>query len=226
LVAPDEPLTPGALYVAVATLTGSVIARNRSILARAFLPSALLILSAHQFLPKTTHNIRSYASDLEDTYTPGLSHVHETGKAHTAMAVARVQESLTDGYTAAERSLGRLLGRVQDTTGLKVQDASTWGRRAAEDVKHSADGVVAKVKERVIAAEGEAKVKATEIVNAVKHQVAVAEKEAEKSMDAANRKVEEMATNTAAKKAEAANEVERVVNTPVPTTEQPPKRLV
>ena len=29
IVPADEPLTPGALYVAVATLTGSVIARPR-----------------------------------------------------------------------------------------------------------------------------------------------------------------------------------------------------
>jgi organizing structure protein 2 len=185
LVAPDEPLTPGVLYVAVATLSGSVFARNRSIVARAFLPGALLVLSANHFLPKTTANVRAYASELEDTYTPGLAHIHNTGKAHTAMAYYRAQDALKDGYTVAERSLASALGRVQDTTGLKVKDASAWGRVAADEVKTRTDGVLAAVKERAAAAEDQAKVKAVEIVDAVKDQVHRAEKEADKTVNKA-----------------------------------------
>jgi organizing structure protein 2 len=191
LIAPDEPLTPGILYVAVATLSGSVLARNRSIVSRALLPAALFALSANHFLPKTTANVRAYASDLEDAYAPGLAHVHETGKAHTAMGVARAQEAIRSGYAAAERGLAVALGRVQDSTGLKVKDASAWGHQTADEVKGRADGVLAAVKERAAVAETEAKTRAAEIVNAVKDKVEVAEKEADKAVDTAERRIEE-----------------------------------
>ena len=72
LVAPDEPLTPGILYVGVATLTGSVLARNR-IFWRLTLPPALFILSLNHFLPKTSHNVSSYLGSLEDAHFPAFT---------------------------------------------------------------------------------------------------------------------------------------------------------
>ena len=84
LIAPDEPLTPGILYVGVATLTGSVLARNR-IFWRLTLPPALFILSLNHFLPKTSHNVLSYLGSLEDAHFPTLSEKHEIAKAHSAM---------------------------------------------------------------------------------------------------------------------------------------------
>ncbi|KAL6298794.1 hypothetical protein BKA93DRAFT_830368 [Sparassis latifolia] len=50
LVAPDEPVTPGILYVGVATVTGSIFARNCDLFTRALLPPTLLVLSLNHFL--------------------------------------------------------------------------------------------------------------------------------------------------------------------------------
>jgi MICOS complex subunit MIC26 len=107
------------------------------------------------------------------------------------MAFERAREAFKYSYATAERELVGALGRVQETTGLKVKDASAWGRVTAEEAKTRADGVLAAVKERAVAAEGEAKTKATEIVEAVKEKVDAAEKEAEKAVDAAQNKVQE-----------------------------------
>jgi organizing structure protein 2 len=177
--------------VAIATLTGSVVARNRSILTRATLPAALLALSAHHFLPKTTHNVRTYAGELEDKYAPGLAHIHDTGRAHTAMAIARAKESFGEGYTTAERTLAQTLGRVQETTGLKVKDASAWGQQTVDEAATRAGGVLEKVKEQAATAEGVAKDKTFQLANKVQDTVAKAEKEVERGMDSVAKKVEE-----------------------------------
>ncbi|GBE78867.1 hypothetical protein SCP_0200640 [Sparassis crispa] len=50
LVAADEPVTPGILYVGVATVTGSIFARNCGLFTRALLPPTLLVLSLNHFL--------------------------------------------------------------------------------------------------------------------------------------------------------------------------------
>ena len=85
LIPPDENLTPGALYVGVAALTGSVLARQRGLFLRFLLPPTLFVLSMNHFLPKTTQNISDYVMSLEREYAPGFAHTHETAIAHTAM---------------------------------------------------------------------------------------------------------------------------------------------
>nr|GAT45120.1 predicted protein [Mycena chlorophos] len=104
LLPPDERLTPGVLYVGVAILTGAILARHRGLPTRIVLPPVLGLGAAAHFLPKLSSNVRAYASDLEDEYTPGLAHVHETGKAHTAMGWERLKES---GRGAGGRGKGQ-----------------------------------------------------------------------------------------------------------------------
>ena len=103
LVAPEEPLTPGLLYVGVAALTGSVPARNRGILARITLPPALLLLSFNHFLPKTAHNVSAYLGALEDAYVPVLADKHAVANAHTRMAWEQLKEKTAE----SRESLGR-----------------------------------------------------------------------------------------------------------------------
>ncbi|ORY45428.1 apolipo protein O-domain-containing protein [Leucosporidium creatinivorum] len=69
----DEDLTPGALYVGVATLAGSILARNRNILLRAGLPSAFFLASLSHFLPKTFDRVTLMAEALERRYVPGFT---------------------------------------------------------------------------------------------------------------------------------------------------------
>ncbi len=59
-----ERIMPGALYVLVAAMTGSIISRNRNILLRASMPFALGLGAAWVVLPVTTRNVR----DLVWTY--------------------------------------------------------------------------------------------------------------------------------------------------------------
>nr|CRX79155.1 hypothetical protein [Leucosporidium scottii] len=71
----DEDLNPGGLYVGVATLAGSILARNRNILLRAGLPSAFFLASLSHFLPKTFDRVALMAEALERRYLPAFTGV-------------------------------------------------------------------------------------------------------------------------------------------------------
>ncbi|KAI0076421.1 hypothetical protein K474DRAFT_1684801 [Panus rudis PR-1116 ss-1] len=135
LVAHDEPLTPGVLYVGVATLTGSILARSRFLLARVFLPPTLLVLSFNHFLPKTAHNISNYLGELEDTYLPGVAEKHEIAKAHSAMTWERIKEGTKEGRKSLETGLTGVIDKLQEATGLKLKESLGIGRETAYAAK-------------------------------------------------------------------------------------------
>ncbi|THH14972.1 hypothetical protein EUX98_g9534 [Antrodiella citrinella] len=66
LIVPDEPFTPGVLYVGVATLAGSIHARNRILFTCFLLPPTRFLLSLDHYLPSTSHNLSEYFTSLED----------------------------------------------------------------------------------------------------------------------------------------------------------------
>lgn len=132
---PDEALNPGLIYVLVAGLSGSVLSRTRSLPVRFLAPPLFTLLAFPYFLPKTSHNIRQYLSNLEDKHLPEFAAKHDhfvqTGIAHWGM----------------------LWGRIEDATG----DAREWGHRAVEGVERTtglrlgeAVSKVEKEKERLV----------------------------------------------------------------------------
>ena len=123
LIAPDEPLTPGLLYVGVASLTGSILARNRSIFSRALLPPALFYLSFKYFLPKTTQNVSAYAGSLEEKHFPTLAQKHAVAIAHSRMTWERLREAGIGGRDKFQDGLGSAVRKFQELTGLKVEEA-------------------------------------------------------------------------------------------------------
>lgn len=152
IISPNESLTPGLLYVGVATLTGSIISRNRFILTRFLLPPVFLIASANHFLPQTTRNLSDYLGSLEDTYAPTLAEKHEIGKAHSAMAWERLKESTADARARVNTTALSGVERIQGATGLKIKETLGWGQQAAKkwerkvvEVAHVAEEEVEKV---------------------------------------------------------------------------------
>ncbi|KAL8949015.1 MAG: hypothetical protein Q9222_004838, partial [Ikaeria aurantiellina] len=53
----NERIMPGALYVLVASMSGSILTRNRNILLRATVPFAVGVGAAWMVLPITTRNV-------------------------------------------------------------------------------------------------------------------------------------------------------------------------
>jgi len=135
LIVPEEPLTPGILYVGVATLTGSIIARNRNRIfsTRLFIPPLFFLVSLNHFLPKTSHNLSLYLSELEERYAPSMKEKHDIANAHTRMTWDRVKEATKDGRESVRRATASLVRKVQDTTGLKLRETLGWGEHVLEN---------------------------------------------------------------------------------------------
>jgi organizing structure protein 2 len=100
-----EKVFPGALYVLVASMAGSIISRNRNILLRASVPAAIGLTTAYAVLPVTMKNVGDLVWTYEERY-PVLADQHlrakeritqiwETGKAHTATSVGMVQDKIS-----------------------------------------------------------------------------------------------------------------------------------
>lgn len=103
---------PGAIYVLVASMAGSIISRNRNILLRAATPLALGIGAGWIVLPVTMRNV----SDLTWRYEQRLPAVAEThlkireslkksasfAKVHGDLGVRYVDDKVTDAREAVE----------------------------------------------------------------------------------------------------------------------------
>ncbi|KAI0002499.1 apolipo protein O-domain-containing protein [Russula compacta] len=127
LIAPDEPLTPALLYVGVASLSGSILARNRSVFARVLLPPTFFLLSSKYFLPKTTQNVSAYVGSLEEQHFPSLAQKHAVAIAHTHMTWEHLRAAGIRGRDTVQDGLGSAVRKVQELTGLKVQEALSSG---------------------------------------------------------------------------------------------------
>lgn len=160
LAVPEEPLTPGLLYVGVTTLTGSVIARNRIIFARLLLPPTLLVLSMNHFLPKTSHNISSYLGELEEKYFPTLAEQHAIANAHTAMTWQRAKDATANSRESVGRGVESLLTRVQGSTGLKLKEALGMGEKSSKNLKTQIEEAVTAVETTAAEVQEAAEVKA------------------------------------------------------------------
>ncbi|KAF2155217.1 hypothetical protein K461DRAFT_266518 [Myriangium duriaei CBS 260.36] len=100
----NEKVLPGAVYVLVAAMAGSIVTRNRNILLRAAVPVAAGITTSHYALPITTRNVGDLIWKYEERYPvirdnhlrarQSISHFIETGKAHSQMGLAMAEDKV------------------------------------------------------------------------------------------------------------------------------------
>lgn len=86
-----EKLMPGAIYVLVAAMTGSIISRNRNIVLRAAVPFAVGIGAGWAVLPVTMRNVANLAWEYERRF-PVIadSHIRTRESVENAWRMARV----------------------------------------------------------------------------------------------------------------------------------------
>jgi len=135
IISPNESLTPGLLYVGIATLTGSILARNRMLATRFLLPPIFLVASANPFLPETTGNLSSYFGSLEEAYLPSLSEKHDVAKAHTQMTWEKVKDATASSREQLDRGAMVVVEKVQEVTGLKLRETLGWSIDKVEEQK-------------------------------------------------------------------------------------------
>lgn len=91
-----EQVMPGALYILVAAMTGSIISRNRNILLRATMPFAVGLGVAWIVLPVTMRNV----GDLVWTYEEkvpviSINHMRIRGAVEEGWRQAKIKEEAT-----------------------------------------------------------------------------------------------------------------------------------
>ncbi|KAG8762980.1 hypothetical protein FRC12_008774 [Ceratobasidium sp. 428] len=149
LISPEEPVTPGILYVGVAALSGSVFARGRSLPTRIILPPALFIGALNYFLPRTTHNVNAYLTSLERAHLPAVADQHEAA----SRAIRDTVQTARTQYASMRGGVSHLVedsvDGLESTTGLKLRDA-TIGRAqdAAASAQDKAGSIAQSIHER------------------------------------------------------------------------------
>ncbi|KAJ9112696.1 hypothetical protein QFC22_006198 [Naganishia vaughanmartiniae] len=159
----NEPLTPGILYIGVAGLAGSVLARNRNILVRLLLPPTLLVASSPYFLPQTSANVRAYLSQVEDTHFPELAATHRAVNAQLGETFSTALDKVQHVSQEAGVVGSKVVRGVEETTGLRLGEALGRARETAEDAvkefshvtaekraQHAASAVAVPEKTRVV----------------------------------------------------------------------------
>lgn len=141
IISPQESLTPGLLYVGIATLSGSIIARNRFLVTRLLLPPIFLVASANYFLPKTTDNLSAYLGSLEERHFPILAEKHDIAKAHSQMAWERVKDSTANSRAHINKGAVVAVEKVQEFTGLKLRETLGWTQAASKTIESKAEKV-------------------------------------------------------------------------------------
>ncbi|CAO3577505.1 unnamed protein product [Absidia cylindrospora] len=102
IVSEDEDILPNAVYIGVAALAGTIIARNRNIVLRFLTSTAMATGASFYLLPKTTHNLGVQLEKLERKYP-------ELGKAH-----ATANEAVDDVRKEVDAVLLKLRGQLDE----------------------------------------------------------------------------------------------------------------
>lgn len=136
----DEPLTPGIIYVLIAGLSGSVLTRTRAFPIRWLAPPLFTIISAPFFLPKTSANIRSYLSRVEDAHMPELAREHDRLNARVGSLWNQSVQTVSGAGDQAKGWTERAVQTVEDSTGLRVGAGIRKAQEvAAGDIKKRVD---------------------------------------------------------------------------------------
>ena len=107
-----EKLIPGTLYVLVAAMAGSIVARNRNVVLRATLPLAVGVGAGWVVLPSTMRNISDLLWKYEERFPAvadghirtrdGIEKAWRMATIHTQLAGNILDEKITSGREALE----------------------------------------------------------------------------------------------------------------------------
>ncbi|KAG0323339.1 hypothetical protein BG000_002658, partial [Podila horticola] len=134
LMAQEDELLPGLIYVGLAGLTGSLVARQRNILIRMFSPLAFATAAGAYFLPHATHNV---FDSIGGPMTSARDSVHE----HTHKA-----QHWVDGKV---RDAGEAMDDLRGEANRPHMSSSGWFHTHKDEVEDQAEGKVKEAKDWV-----------------------------------------------------------------------------
>ena len=116
-LAPDprtgEKVLPGAIYVVVAGMAGSIITRNRNILLRASVPVALAVGASNYLLPHTSANIGALVWRWEQRF-PVVADGHLRARRAVTKSVEDAQRATFDARRQLDDGVRRTRQTLED----------------------------------------------------------------------------------------------------------------
>ena len=103
----------------------------------------------NQFLPKTTHNLSSYFSSLEQAHTPALADAHEQLNQTVISTSVAAQDAWVNARNRTVGGVERTVTELQDKTGLKLREVLGWSQGAVGRVEAEAKDVANSVNKKV-----------------------------------------------------------------------------
>lgn len=128
----DEEVFPNALYVGVAALAGTIIARNRNVVLRFLTSSTLAIGTSYYLLPKTTHNVAVQLEKLEKKY-PQLQSAHQSVNNQVDQVKKQIDDTVSQLRGAVDENVNKLQSQIQENT-EKVKGAVVGGSASTTEV--------------------------------------------------------------------------------------------
>lgn len=114
-----ETVLPGALYVAVSGLTGSIIARNRALPIRFITPVLLFVVSSKIFIPETAANVGNLIYSWESK-VPEVKKWHDFTRSHVAMGLWKAGEVVEDAEHLIDGAVQGSREAFEKNSGIKL----------------------------------------------------------------------------------------------------------
>lgn len=114
-----ERLIPGAIYVAVIGLSGSIVARNRALPIRFLTPLALFALSARLILPETYGKVGNLVYTWE-AHLPPVRKAHDETRERIAAGLWKAGEVVEDAEHLLDGAVQGSKEAFEKTSGIKL----------------------------------------------------------------------------------------------------------
>ncbi|KAG0248325.1 hypothetical protein BG011_000191 [Mortierella polycephala] len=141
VLAPEEELMPGLVYVALAGMTGSFIVRQKGLLLKTLSPVAFASAAGYYFLPHTTRNLLGVNQTSYDKLATPYSHSHpHSTYPHSDLSRTDLVTQARGAWNTAETKLDELEDKLSDNIEDETQEVKhQWNTNTAkvEDSKEN-----------------------------------------------------------------------------------------
>ncbi|KAI7872444.1 apolipo protein O-domain-containing protein [Spinellus fusiger] len=135
----DEDFFPNSLFVGVAALAGTIIARRRNLFLRFATSSALAYGASAYLLPKTTHNLGVQWERLENQ-CPHLKSAHQSVNGVVKCARKEVEGVLAQLKNTVESNKRLLVDQFQSGVG-KLKEEALKDKQAFDEIKKDVESM-------------------------------------------------------------------------------------
>lgn len=118
----SEDLLPNSIYIVIAALSGSIIARRRGVVARAFLPVALGLGAFKYLLPQTFANTSAFLWKVEQRSFPELADTQTAAVKRAEDLAVLVEQSALAGQQKVTSGVESLRRKISQVTGLTIDE--------------------------------------------------------------------------------------------------------